>query len=376
MSLLEKLNNNKRLSLVSLLIIVIAAFFWGGSRYPQLDEKALMGGDTQLESPLSFNSVIQTQQGDSAFNQILVTTINWAAENRNGMTFGILFGTAFLTLFNLLRHRGSKNGFINTLLGLGAGAPLGVCVNCAAPIAKGMHSAGARLETTLAAMFSSPTLNVVILIMLFSIFPPYLAIIKLTLTLVFIILIIPLLTRTVFVDERVPTYDDSVCPMPGSVLPEPGEGWKQALFAIITAYFKNLWYIIITTLPLMVLAGLLGAVAVTFIPLDAITEIEVNFLNALMVAAIGIFLPLPIALDLVIAAALLASGLPIFYVAVLLFTLGIFSIYPFFIVWTSISKRVALILGLVLMLMGVAGGYVAEYYHQQDLQEMYKFLEE
>ena len=126
----------------------------------------------------------------------------------------------------------------------------------------------------------------------------------------------------------------------------------------------------------MVLAGLLGAVAVTFIPLDAISDIEVNFFNALLVAAIGIFLPLPIALDIVIAAALLASGLPVFYVAVLLFTLGIYSIYPFFIIWTSISKRVALILGLVLMLMGIAGGYVAEYYHQQDLQEMYDFLDE
>lgn len=375
-SRIEKLNHHKRLVLISMLIVVIATFFWGGSRYPQLDEKALMGGDTQLESPLSFDSVIQIQQGDSSFNQVIVTTINWAAENRNGMTFGLLFGAAFLTLFNLLKHRGSKNGFINTLLGLGMGAPLGVCVNCAAPIAKGMHAAGARLETTLAAMFSSATLNVVILIMLFTLFPPYLAIIKLTLTLVFIILMIPLLTRTAFAEERVLTYDDSVCPMPGTISPEQGEDWKQALSAILKAYLKSLWYIIKTTLPLMVLAGLLGAVAVTFIPLDAISDIEVNFFNALLVAAIGIFLPLPIALDIVIAAALLASGFPVFYVAVLLFTLGIYSIYPFFIIWTSISKRVALVLGLVLMLMGIAGGYVAEYYHQQDLQEMYEFLDE
>ena len=374
--LLEKLNNHKRLLLVGSLIVAIAASFWGGSRYPQLDEKALMGGNTQLESPLSFDSVIQAQHGDSEFKQIIVTTINWAAENRNGMTFGILFGAAFLTLFNLLKHRGSRNGFINTLLGLGAGAPLGVCVNCAAPIAKGMHSAGARLEFTLAAMFSSATLNVVILVMLFSIFPPYLAIIKLTLTLVFIIIMIPLLSRTVFADERVLTYDDSVCPMPSSDLPEQGEGWKQAFSGIFIAYFKNLWYIVRTTLPLMVLAGLLGAAAVTFIPLDTISEIEVNFFNVLLVAAIGIFIPLPIALDIVIAAALLNSGLPIFYVGILLFTLGIYSIYPFFIVWTSISRRVAIVLALVLMLLGVAGGYIAEYYHQQDLETMYEFLEE
>jgi len=84
------------------------------------------------------------------------------------------------------------------------GTPLGVCVNCAAPVAKGMHDGGARLETTLATMFSSPTLNIVVLTMLFSMFPLYLVVIKLTLTLTFILVVVPLLARWVFTDERAP----------------------------------------------------------------------------------------------------------------------------------------------------------------------------
>ena len=35
------------------------------------------------------------------------------------------------------------------------GAPLGVCVNCVAPISKGMYESGQKIETVLATMFSS-----------------------------------------------------------------------------------------------------------------------------------------------------------------------------------------------------------------------------
>lgn len=372
--LVVKIETNKRLLLIGLVILTIGALFWGGSRYPQLDEKAIMGGNANFEAPLSFNAVIQQQEGDSKPRKIILTTINWAAENKNGMTFGILFGTAFLTLFNLLKRRGSGNGFINTLIGIGMGSPLGVCVNCAAPIAKGMHSAGARLETTLAAMFSSPTLNVVILIMMFSIFPLYLAVIKLTLTLLFIVLAIPLLCKYVFKTERLSTYDDSVCLLPGIQVP-PNEDWWQAFTGTVREYLKNLWYIIKTTLPLMILAGLLGAMAIVYFPLDTISGIEVNFFNGLLVALAGIFLPLPIALDIVVVAVLMASGLPTFFVMILLFTLGIYSVYPFFIVWTSMTKRVAIVLVFVLIMMGLTGGYIADYFYQKEIAQLYEYFE-
>jgi hypothetical protein len=36
-----------------------------------------------------------------------------------------------------IQGRDVKSSFLNALLGMAIGAPLGVCVNCAAPIAKG-----------------------------------------------------------------------------------------------------------------------------------------------------------------------------------------------------------------------------------------------
>jgi hypothetical protein len=187
------LNYNKRVVLVFLVIIVTAVNFWSGSRYPSLEEKAIMGGSARLEDPLSFEATIQIQPSDGVAKKIILTTINWLETNLQGMTFGLMIGACLLALIGLIPARGHRNGFVNTLIGVGVGTPLGVCVNCAAPVAKGMHDGGARLETTLATMFSSPTLNIIIISMLLAIFPPYLTVIKITQTLVFILVLVPLL---------------------------------------------------------------------------------------------------------------------------------------------------------------------------------------
>ena len=193
-----RVHQHKRVVLTMLVIAVVAGFFWGGSRYPTLNEKAIMGGATQLEDPLAFMAVIHSQPSDPLYMKIAISTINWCAENQKGMTFGFLLGAGFLSLFSLFQKRGTNSAFLNTLIGIGMGAPLGVCVNCAAPIARGLHSSGARIETTLSAMFSSPTMNIVVLTMLFTLFPVYLIVIKLGLTLVFLLIAIPVLSRTVF----------------------------------------------------------------------------------------------------------------------------------------------------------------------------------
>ncbi len=367
---------DKRIVTVVLLVAGIALWFWSGSRYPSLDEKAMMGGSTQLEDPLSFEALIPLQAHHSAAQRVLYTAINWAETNREGMIFGLLLGACFLTLIGMIPRRGYRSGLANTLLGVLTGAPLGVCVNCSAPVAQGLHDGGARLETTLAAMFSSPTLNVVVLTMVFSIFPPYLSIPKVALTLVFILLIVPLLSRTVFRRERAATYDDDVCPVPPAHRGPPDESWWRAIGASLAALGGSLWYLVKRTLPLMLLAGLLGATVATFVPLDALARAEPAAGTLLLVAAVGIFLPVPVAFDVVLAAALLVAGAPVLYVGVLLFTLGIFSVYPFFIVWRAISPRVALTLAAVLMLLGLAGGAIAQHLHARELPALLELIEE
>ncbi len=367
---------NKRVLFVVAIIVVTAVTFWSGSRYPSLDQKAIMGGSAQLEDPLSFEASIQIQPNDSTFKRIVYTTINWIETNLEGMAFGLMIGACLLTLIGMIPARGHRNGFVNTLIGVAVGAPLGVCVNCSAPVAKGMHDGGARLETTLATMFSSPTLNIIVLTMLFAIFPLYLTVIKLVLTLTFILLLMPLLSRWVFKEERTQTYDDSVCAVPPMPAPPNDESMLSAIRGASILIGRNLAYVVIRTVPLMLLAGFLGAVVVHLLPLPTLLDYEPGVVSVGVVALVGIFLPVPVAFDIVLVAVLVSAGAPMIYSMTLLFTLGIFSVYPFFIIWNTISRRVAVVLTVVLVGLGLIGGIIAENVHQAELRDMLQYLEQ
>jgi uncharacterized membrane protein YraQ (UPF0718 family) len=361
----------RRPILLLLWIALLAGFFWLGSRYPSLDAKALMGGELALEDPLSFEALLEIQPADPTWRRIAFTTINWLHTNERGMTFGILLGAALFSLIRMLRQRALGSAFGNTLLGVVMGAPLGVCVNCAAPIAKGIHAGGARLETTLAAMVSSPTLNVVVLTMTFSILPVYLALTKLAFTLAFILLVIPLLSRTLFREEVADTIENARCAAvaPGEAA-APGESWLAALRGVAVDYARSLWFIVRTTVPLMLLAGFLGAIVATLAPLTSLADVGSGMLAALLLAITGLFLPVPVAFDVILSAVLLAAGLPVLHVMILLFVLGIFSCYSAFIVATTISRRVALVTSAVLVVMGLFAGMTADAFHRSALRGM------
>src|SRR5215475_12597237 len=185
---------DKRFILGILLTAAVAAVFWGGSRYPALNEKLLMGTATHF-SGLAFSTLVEISPDEKPLPRAFYTFINWAYTNRQGMTFGILFGALVMTLLALIDRRRFRSRFANALMGMAFGTPLGVCVNCAAPIGKAIQDAGGSAETSLATMMSSPTLNVIVLTMLFGLFPTYMAVIKIGLTVGFILIGIPLLTR-------------------------------------------------------------------------------------------------------------------------------------------------------------------------------------
>ena len=77
-----------------------------------------------------------------------------------------------------------------------------------------------------------------------------------------------------------------------------------------------------------------------------------------------------------LSATLIAIGVPMIYVATLLFTLGIYSVYSFSIVWTTISPRVASVLAIVLLVLGLVAGVVADQFHQHDMRVLLEALEE
>ena len=159
-----------RLIIAVAVLVGLTLSFWLSSRYPALNEKALMGGDTPM-SGLAFDVVFDIMPDSPVWWEFVANTANWIMTNLKGMAFGLLFGAGILTLLSLITKRSFKNGFANAALGTAIGAPLGVCVNCAAPIALGLHQGRMRLETTLSALLASPTLNVIVVTMSFAMLP-------------------------------------------------------------------------------------------------------------------------------------------------------------------------------------------------------------
>lgn len=384
---------DKRFVLVGLLTAVVAAVFWGGSRYPALNEKMLMGANTPI-SDLAFSTIVKIAPDETVLRHIAYATLNWMYTNRQGMTFGIVFGALIMTLLALLDQRSFRSRLANAALGMAIGTPLGVCANCAAPVGKAIHAAGGRAETMLAAMFSSPTLNVIVLTMLFGMFPMYVAVIKVGLTVGVILIGIPLLTRVFGLPDavavgqgqgsslsaRLPGWTGSTPSAGIAVSRDMGATWSRAVRWVGENLGRNLWFVVKITVPLMVLAGFLGSVLITLLPLESLADLIphtrplTKWVMMGGLAAIGLFLPVPMTFDVIATAVLWQGGLPIRYALILLFTLGIFSIYPFMIVWRALSPAVATSLFVGLAGVGIVAGIVGDTYSKWDFRRQQEFM--
>ena len=367
----------KRFFLALLIVAILAYLFWTGSRYPALNEKAMMSGAIQLEDVLSFEARFPITPEMGIFERIFWSTLNWINTNKKGMTFGVLFAAAFLTAVSYLRIKSFRGGLANSFLGLAIGTPLGVCVNCAAPIARGMYSSGLRAETTLSAMIASPTLNVVVLTMLFSLMPFYMAVTKVAFSLLIILALVPVICR-LLPQTQLPADQQISAPTPWSAaeLGAPSaETLPQALIGVAVTYAKNLWYIIVKTVPLMLLAGILGTIVAVALPGEVIMDLPFSFLVLAVLVVIGVFLPVPIGFDVVMAGVLLASGLEHGYVMALLFTLGSFSVYSFMIVVQALGARAGWMLAASVAICGAITGSGVHQYHQWQSDRALRMLQ-
>lgn len=375
---------DKRLLISGLLASVLALVFWSGSRYPDLNRKAAVGGDMGV-SGLGFDVAVKGTPRDAWWKKAAVTAVNWGETNKKGMTFGLLMAAAILTVMSLVTRRGFENRLGNSLMGVLIGAPLGLCINCATPIASALHRGGARLETTLAALISSPSMNVIVVTMAMSLFPWYLWVTKVVATAVFVVVGIPLACRLVFRREAEqaaaitaglvgkPACLPLVPELAGSpIIGSPG-WWPSASWTART-FGMHLWWLGRTTVPLMILAGLLGSVMITVFPWHAIEGFNLGSGRLGILATMGglamlaTFLPVPMAFDVVICVILFERGMPSHYVMVLLFTLGTFSVYPFMVLRRTVSLRVAAALYIGICAVGFASGVAVHFLEEWHME--------
>jgi uncharacterized membrane protein YraQ (UPF0718 family) len=323
------------------LALGVGSYFWIDSRYPALLKKMHSGKAIKVAGAISFDALLPVTPDMPALTRVARTTANWTWTNRVGMTFSLFFGAALLTLLPLLPRRRFGNAAANTALGVVTGIPLGVCANCVAPIGQSLYQGGASPTTVLATMISSPMLNIVVLTMVFTLLPIQIAVVRVAVPL-FLLALVPWLTR-----EAKPA-PEGMC-----ALPDPG--WLKPSAGALQQYGKNLGRLALTTLPLMLLAALLGALVAELVPAHDLPA-QVSVIGIVLVALAGAFLPVPMAFDVAASYVLMARGVPMPYVVTLLCTLGAFSIYPMMVVGRTISWRTAVRVFAAVLVIGIAVG--------------------
>lgn len=340
----------------AVLLLFTVLYFWTQSRYPALSDKAYYG-DRNRQTGISYDQVIPRADTDPWMHRVYAGTINWYYTNWKGMTFGLIFAALLLSLFNFLRLPQFRNRWLRSAMGCVTGAPLGVCVNCATPIGQGLERSGFKPESVIATTLSSPTLNVIVLSMLLAYFPLYLIVVKIAVTLAMILLIVPLIAPDVAVATTVATAP-----------PQP-KTWPETIRLLAKSLSQSALRIIILTVPMMALAGLLGATVVESVDLTGWGGAS-SWWKLLALSAVGTALPVPMTFDIVFSHKLLESDLPTSYVTALLVTLGMFSVYPFLVFGRAYSWRFAATLAVSVTLLGAGAGLAAEKFEEHLLADV------
>ncbi|HWW23912.1 MAG TPA: hypothetical protein VNY78_08405 [Edaphobacter sp.] len=338
------------IALAATIALGVILTFWSQQRYPALLKKLHAGTSVKVAGAISFDALLKVTPDMPVHARVMRTSVNWLYTNRFGMYFALPFGAALMTLLaSMATPKRFASTSANVFCGAVAGAPMGVCTNCATPVAQSMIAGGASTRLTVAAMISSPSFNPVVVAMVFVLFPLPLAALRMIVPAV-LLFALPLLVP------------ESRKVIQGIEMPEMVQPISVRLVEFFKTYFGNLLRLALMTLPWMLLAAFLGALAAELIPAYG-THLPVSVLGVLCVAVLGTLLPVPMALDVALAYLLYHAGVPTPYVAALLCTLGPVSIYSLSAMGQQLGRGTGLrlagatatlgsIAGLVVMLVG------------------------
>jgi uncharacterized membrane protein YraQ (UPF0718 family) len=335
---------NARLIVLGALGFAIAGTFWFGSRYPALLVKAHQIGHA-VPSMAYGHEIVSTAAADTVWKRILYGTLNWLEAMRVGMTFGVLFGALLHTVLRYYPLHIGRNYTLNSFKGALVGAPMGVCANCAVPMACGVTRGNGRVEVALGYLFSSPTFNPVVVAMTFAIMPWYFGVTKYALVCFLILVLVPRLIGYLESRQKLaPLTTDSASSEVCLLVSDPcSTPVGQTLKAIARDYAASVWTLTKLTVGLMLVAGVVSSALLVLVPWEKLLASS-NPLYIATASMLSVFMPVPIALDVMFAAQLYAQGVNPGYVMLFLGTLGTYSVIPAVYLWREVSRPLAMYL--------------------------------
>src|SRR4030095_14486109 len=167
---------------------------------------------------------------------------------------------------------------LNTLKGIMTGVPAGVCVNCAVPIACGINRGKANIESALSFMFSSPSLNFVVISMVFAGLPAAYGMVQYSMIALILLVLVPLIVHLYNKSQPAEPEVAAACSIPLNK-EECDKSLIDTAKEVGALYGKNLWHLIKTAVPLMLVAALVSAVVMELLPLQSLFA-HVSFLRS------------------------------------------------------------------------------------------------
>ena len=224
-------------------------------------------------------------------------------------------------------------------------------------MACGLTRGHGRVEVALGYLFSSPTFNPVVIAMTFLFLPWYYGAAKYLLACFIVAVLVPRLIR--HLESRRAMTPFTVEPPAGeacAISREPcATPFNQTLAEIAKDYSANVWMLVKPTVVLMLIASVVSSALLVLVPWTALFG-SANPLFMGVAAVLSVFMPIPIALDVMFAAQLYRQGVNPGYVMLFLTTLGTYSIIPTVYLWREVSRQLAVYLFAFFVIVGTALG--------------------
>ena len=309
----------KRLVGLVLLAVMLGLFLWF-NRIPKLDT-------IEADLVTATAPAVQCFQGlcidDTPESSLLERWWDFSLTYLKLITLGMTFAflVAGLTHAFLLPLEGGKGwtdrGVKGSLRGLMIGPVMTLCSACIVPVSSAFRRRGAGVETTIAIVQGSSTLNLPALIMAVMIFPPVLAGSRIGLSLVGALLLGPFVA---FVVRRRP--DSTVQPIRvDSTVAAESLSWRRVIKDGTREWIATSFGYLLSLGPIMVLAGFASGFAIQWISPGTVETYLGNDLTGVAVAAtFGLLINVPLLFEIPLVAALLLVGMGTAPAAVLLFT--------------------------------------------------------
>ena len=318
--MLRTAQGKRRITGLILLAVLLILFLWF-NRIPKLDTvQADLAGVTAPVAECFQGFCIDNSPDSTVLSRWWDFSLAYLKLVTVGMLFAFLVaGLTEVFLFppNGAQGAWAQGGLRGSLRGLLVGSAMNLCSACIVPVSSAFRRRGAGIESTLAMVQGSCTMNIPALVMAVMVFTPMLAGARIGISLVGALLLGPLVVFVVSRDQRNAARNVEPVIVPPDLIQAPwrqvlGEGLRDWLFASVR-YLIRLG-------PIMVLAGFASAFVIQWISPDTVSRyLGDNIWGVALAATLGLLINVPLLFEIPLVAALLLVGMGTAPAATLLF---------------------------------------------------------